>query len=132
MHSNLSFHLVVTRLFLSDVFWRGARKGKSTRPIAQQLELLVGGKCWGWRGGQRLALNCPVAKCFQSPLAKMFPVPMQCSNKSLLTNSLLRMCFWGTQSFCRSVAQSSPTLWDPMIANEYSNECSGLISFRND
>ena len=77
MHSNLNFHLVVTRLFLNGVFWTGARKGKSTRPIAQHLELLVGGKCWGWRGGQWLALNCRVAKCFQSPLAKMFLVPIQ-------------------------------------------------------
>ena len=53
-------------------------------------------------------------------------------SKSLFTNSLLRMCFWGTQSFCYSVAQSSPTLWDPMVTNEYSSECSGLISFRID
>ena len=36
----------------------------------------------------------------------------------------------GNQSFCCSVAQLSPTLWDPMVTNEYSNECSGLISFR--
>ena len=67
---------------------------------------------------------------FLFSLVLLFLLLCSALNKSLFTNSLLRMCFWGTQSFCCSVAQLSPTLWDPMVTNEYSNECSGLISFR--